>query len=155
MTFKTALNVATFAATIHAVYCANNCSGLLSESKNLIPELQPYAAQQYEAGTTFSTSDASPAYNTPVPDLEAFCRFGAEYNTSATSKFRFEIWMPSAEKWNGRFAFVGNGGDAGGVNYPDMGIPLSKYGFAVASTDGGHNGTTADGTFAMGDPESQ
>ncbi|CEL58899.1 hypothetical protein RSOLAG1IB_08919 [Rhizoctonia solani AG-1 IB] len=176
MAFKTAFSVTISAAMIHVAHSVDNCSALFSESKILIPNLKPYVARGYEAGTTFSTADASPAYNTPVPDLIEFCRFGAEYNTSTTSKFRFEIWMPSAEKWNGgfnttkpsfyinneqicpslgRFAFVGNGGDAGGVNYPDMGIPLSKYGFAVASTDGGHNGTTADGTFAMGNPESQ
>ncbi|CCO32740.1 hypothetical protein BN14_06803 [Rhizoctonia solani AG-1 IB] len=140
MAFKTAFSVTISAAMIHVAHSVDNCSALFSESKILIPNLNPYVARGYEAGTTFSTADASPAYNTPVPDLIEFCRFGAEYNTSTTSKFRFEIWMPSAEKWNGRFAFVGNGGDAGGVNYPDMGIPLSKYGFAVASTDGGHNG---------------
>lgn len=56
-----------------------------------------------------------------------------------------------------------------------MGIPLTKYGFAVASTNAGHNGyvlggrmgysgdtdsyvtfrTVDDGTFAMNNPESQ
>ncbi|KAG8684858.1 hypothetical protein FRC09_015100, partial [Ceratobasidium sp. 395] len=89
----------------------------------------------HPANVTFSTPDASPAYPQPVPGLPEFCRFGAEFNTSKSSKFRFEVWLPRLEHWNGRFAFVGNGGDAGGVNYPDMGVPLSKYGFAVASTD--------------------
>ncbi|CAE7172488.1 unnamed protein product [Rhizoctonia solani] len=36
-----------------------------------------------------------------------------------------------------------------------MAIPLSKYGFAVASTNTGHNGSSADGTFAISNPESQ
>jgi hypothetical protein len=28
-----------------------------------------------------------------------------------------------------------------------MGVPMAKYGFAVASTDTGHNGSALDGTF--------
>ncbi|KAF8602378.1 tannase and feruloyl esterase [Ceratobasidium sp. AG-I] len=132
-----------------------NCSALLDASTALILGLNPYVAAIHPANVTFSTPDASPSYPQPVPDLPEFCRFGAEFNTSKISKVRFEIWLPKLDHWNGRFAFVGNGGDAGGVNYPDMGIPLSKYGFAVASTDNGHNGTDADGSFAISNPETQ
>ncbi|KAG8718575.1 hypothetical protein FRC08_004943 [Ceratobasidium sp. 394] len=132
-----------------------DCPGLFNSSKALINGLKPYVATIHPANVTFSTPDASPAYPQPVPDLPEFCRFGAEFNTSKISKFRFEVWLPTSEHWNGRFAFVGNGGDAGGVNYPDMGVPLAKYGFAVASTDTGHNGTSADGSFAISNPESQ
>ncbi|SCV73386.1 BQ2448_7312 [Microbotryum intermedium] len=151
-----------------------------------------YSAKHYADNTTFSTPDGellhkSPAvrktsvsYNSPVPGLAAFCRFGAEIQTSAQSKVsrsrclwtpcgshgclfscsdlalwqvRFEVWMP--DDWSGRFAMVGNGGDAGGVNYPDMGVPLTKYKFAVASTDAGHNGSSGDGTFAISNPQTQ
>ncbi|CAE6416768.1 unnamed protein product [Rhizoctonia solani] len=155
MSYKKTIRLGILAAVAHGTHAAVDCSSLLTDSKSLISGLQPYAAQSYPTGTTFSTPDASPLYNSPVPNLIAFCRFGAEYNTSATSKFWFEVWMPSPQEWNGRFAFVGNGGYAGGVNYPDMGIPLSKYGFAVASTDTGHNGTSEDGSFTIGNPEAQ
>ncbi|KAG9103754.1 hypothetical protein FRC07_009928, partial [Ceratobasidium sp. 392] len=37
----------------------------------------------------------------------------------------------------------------------DMGVSLTKYGFAVAGTNTGHNGTSNDGTFAISNPESQ
>ncbi|QRV94818.1 feruloyl esterase B [Ceratobasidium sp. AG-Ba] len=134
---------------------ALDCPGLLNKSKTLISGLNPYVSAVHPANVTFSTPDAGPAYPQPVPDLPEFCRFGAEYNTSKTSKFRFEVWLPTLAHWNGRFAFVGNGGDAGGVNYPDMGVPLSKYGFAVASTNTGHNGSAIDGTFAISNPQSQ
>ncbi|CAE6437042.1 unnamed protein product [Rhizoctonia solani] len=155
MGFKKALSLGIITSAASGTDAAIDCSSLFVESKSLIPGLQPYSVQSYPAGTTFSTPDASPRYNSPVPNLTAFCRFGAEYNTSTSSKFRFEIWMPNPDEWNGRFAFVGNGGYAGGINYPDMGIPLSKYRFAVASTDTGHNGTSEDGSFAIGSPESQ
>ncbi|CCO29836.1 hypothetical protein BN14_03857 [Rhizoctonia solani AG-1 IB] len=155
MSFKKALGLGLVAVATNGIDATVDCSSLLVDSKSLIPGLQPYFAQSYPAGTTFSTPDASVRYNTPVPNLTAFCRFGAEYNTSTNSKFRFEVWMPNPDEWNGRFAFVGNGGYAGGVNYPDMGIPLSKYGFAVAGTDTGHNGTSEDGSFTIENPETQ
>ncbi|SDA01337.1 BZ3500_MvSof-1268-A1-R1_Chr10-1g02588 [Microbotryum saponariae] len=158
-----------------------------------MPNMTIYATTHYDAGTTFSTPDgelpplpstASPDYHDPVPGLAAFCRFGAEIETSSQSKVRFELWMP--DDWSGRFAMVGNGGDAGGVNYPDMGVPLTKCEFlflrptpslhtvstdspslrcssgssttdkfAVASTDTGHNGSSLDGTFAISNPQTQ
>lgn len=36
-----------------------------------------------------------------------------------------------------------------------MQVPLAKYGFAVASTNTGHDGSSGDGTFAVNNPESQ
>ncbi|CCO37059.1 putative feruloyl esterase B-1 [Rhizoctonia solani AG-1 IB] len=113
-----------------------DCAGLLDSSKTLIKGLNPFVSEIHPANVTF-VPVGNVAYPNPVPDLPEFCRFGAEYNTSTTSKFRFEVWLPNSGSWNGRFAFVGNGGDAGGVNNADMAIPMSKYGFAVASTDTG------------------
>ncbi|QRW22245.1 feruloyl esterase B [Rhizoctonia solani] len=131
-----------------------DCTALFKDSQALIKGLKPYASEVHPANVTF-VPVGDIAYPQPVPDLPEFCRFGAEYNTSTTSKFRFEVWLPDPELWNGRFAFIGNGGDAGGVNYADMAIPMTKYGFAVASTNTGHNGTSGDGTFAISNPESQ
>ncbi|SDA03112.1 BZ3500_MvSof-1268-A1-R1_Chr11-1g03310 [Microbotryum saponariae] len=96
---------------------------------------------------------ANDPFSPAGPGSAAFCRFGAEIKTSSQSKIHFEVWMP--DKWSGRFAMVGNGGDAGSVNYPDMGVPLTKYKFAVASTNTGHNGSPFDGTFAISNPQSQ
>lgn len=134
---------------------AGSCSALWQVAPSLLSSLEVYVAQDYAANTTFSTPFASPAYNEAVPNLAAFCRFGAYIHTSNTSKTQFEVWLPLQSEWSGRFAMVGNGGDAGGVNYPDMNIPLTKYHFAVASTDAGHNGTVGDGSFAINGPETQ
>ncbi|KAF8671801.1 tannase family [Rhizoctonia solani] len=146
-----------------------DCAALFKDSQTLIKGLKPYASEVHPAKVTF-VPVGNIAYPEPVPDLPEFCRFGAEYNTSTTSKFRFEVWLPNSELWNGRFAFVSPVFsenytpadyerecrlDAGGVNYADMAIPLTKYGFAVASTNTGHNGTGGDGTFAISNPESQ
>ncbi|EUC55453.1 feruloyl esterase B [Rhizoctonia solani AG-3 Rhs1AP] len=133
---------------------ALDCAGLFKKSQTLIKGIHPYVAGIHPANVTF-VPVGNIAYPDPVPDLPEFCRFGAVYNTSPKSKFRFEVWLPTSKKWNGRFAFIGNGGDAGGVNYADMAIPLAKYGFVVASTNTGHDGTHGDGTFAISNPESQ
>ncbi|KAF8741886.1 tannase family, partial [Rhizoctonia solani] len=108
---------------------------------------------RYPAGTNFTSDEGS------VPNLAEFCQFTAQYNTLSSSSLQFEVWMPMVENWNGRFAHVGNGVDSGSISYSYMGVPLTKYGFAVASTNAGHNGwetkTGLDGTFAMNDPETQ
>ncbi|KAL8292057.1 hypothetical protein RQP46_001523 [Phenoliferia psychrophenolica] len=131
------------------------CADLKDIAATLYPSLEVYAAESYPANSTFSTPTATAGYNTPVPNLAAFCRFGADFNTSSTSKVQMELWLPIHSEWNGRYMMVGNGGDLGGINYPDMGIPLSKYHFAVSSTNTGHNGTVGDGTFAINGPETQ
>ncbi|POY74244.1 hypothetical protein BMF94_2682 [Rhodotorula taiwanensis] len=135
----------------HALTCAD----LWEVAPKMLPDLQVYIAEDVAAGSTLPANStySTPAYPGAVPNLPAFCRFGAYIHTSNMSKVQFEVWLPDV--WSSRFAMVGNGGDAGGVNFPDMWGPLQEYGMAVASTDTGHNGTSADGTFAISNPESQ
>ncbi|ELU41158.1 feruloyl esterase B precursor [Rhizoctonia solani AG-1 IA] len=104
-----------------------DCTALFKDSQALIKGLKPYASEVYvhPANVTF-VPVGDIAYPQPVPDLPEFCRFGAEYNTSTTSKFRFEVWLPDSKLWNVGVQ-IGNGGD--------MAIPMTKYGFAVASTN--------------------
>jgi len=47
---------------------------------------------------------------------------------------------------------VGNGGQAGEIYYHKMGLPLT-LGYAVVSTDTGHEGKGDDGSYALGHPE--
>ena len=85
-------------------------------------------------------------------DLPAFCRVAAVMRPSSDSSIKIEVWLPAASRWNGKFMAVGNGGQAGEIYYHKMGLPLS-LGYAVASTDTGHEGTSADGGYALGHPE--
>ncbi|CAE6340027.1 unnamed protein product [Rhizoctonia solani] len=129
---------------------APNCTALLDSASALIPGLRPYLAQTYSAGSNVTISNT-----TTFSDLSEFCRFGAQYNTSANSQIQFEVWLPAVDSWNGRFAHAGNGGDLGSISYQEMAVPMTKYGFAMASTNTGHNGSVSDGTFAMNNVESQ
>lgn len=82
----------------------------------------------------------------PVPT--AFCRIQATLTPSSDSDIKSEIWLPTL--WNGKFMMVGNGGWSGSITYGAMAEPLAR-GYAVASTDTGHEGTR--GLFAIGHPE--
>lgn len=86
------------------------------------------------------------AYPNTTTKLPALCMLTINVTSSTTSSYRLGLFLP--EVWNGRFAAVGNGGMAGGINWMDM-APMVKYGFAVTSTDTGHNGTSVMGEWAM------
>ena len=82
--------------------------------------------------------------------LPAFCRVEAVARPTSDSEIKFEVWIPPAEAWNGRFAGVGNGGYFGSISYPAMATELRK-GYATASTDTGHTGD--DMRFGQSHPE--
>src|SRR5690606_12492440 len=95
-----------------------------------------------------------PANAAPSGDyatLPTFCRVTGVSRPVADSSIHFEVWMPVSD-WNGKFVGVGNGAWAGTLPYPAMVAPLSK-GYATASTDGGHEGSSSDASFAVGHPE--
>lgn len=72
----------------------------------------------------------------------------------------FEMRMPPASAWNGKFFFQGGGG-TNGVIVPATGNLLNAssgtalaLGYAVASTDGGHATGASDATFGI-DPQAR
>lgn len=101
-------------------------------------------------GSTYGEGAANIAYPTNPTNLPANCALTVNVTSSASSSFRFGIFLPT--QWNGRFMTVGNGGFSGGINWLDMGAGI-RYGFAIVSTDTGHNATTSDGTWALNAPE--
>lgn len=115
-------------------------------------------AQSVPAGKLDLPDDAF-APKTPSPALKAallgrlpaFCRVAATIRPTADSEIEMEVWMPS-EGWNGRFLGVGNGAWAGRVLYSELAENLRR-GFAVASTDTGHESGPFDASFALGHPE--
>jgi feruloyl esterase len=82
-------------------------------------------------------------------DLPAFCRVAATLTPSPDSDIKMELWLPTSG-WNGKFMMVGNGGWSGAISFAAMAEPLRR-GYAVASTDTGHEG--GRGTFAFGHPQ--
>jgi feruloyl esterase len=125
------------------------CSDLIS-TLELTADTTLILTQPYPDNTTFvDPTDLS--FPQPVPNLPAFCRVYANISTSPTSRTLFEVWMPLTT-WNTRYMTVGNAAGAGGINYASMGVGL-RAGFAVASTDAGHNSSLIDGAWESLGPE--
>lgn len=65
------------------------------------------------------------------------------------SNINVEVWLPDAEKWNGRFLGLGNGGAAGKINSGSL-AASSAAGYAVATTD---MGTAPNSDSGIGNEE--
>jgi len=96
-----------------------------------------------EAGTF------TPPGGQPYRSLPAFCRIGATLTPMPDSDIKIEVWLPQAG-WNGKYMAVGNGAFSGSIAYAAMANGLAR-GYAVSSTDTGHQGGSA--SFALGHPE--
>ena len=97
-----------------------------------------------------AAADGQPQRGPAAMMLPAFCRVEATARPTSDSDIRFEVWIPPADAWNGKFEGVGNGGYSGAIGYAAMAIGLRR-GYAVASTDTGHAGD--DMKFGQGHPE--
>jgi len=87
-----------------------------------------------------------PGQKVPVP----FCRIEAYSAPTSDSHIGFEVWLPKAAGWNGKFLAAGNPGFIGGIARGAMSGIVQK-GYVAASTDTGH---TDDGyDWAKGHPE--
>ncbi len=124
--------------------CADLASLGLADATITLAE--PVAAGGFEAPPD-PMSGASP----DLSGLPAFCRVAAIVTPTEDSEIEFELWLPEAD-WNGGFVGIGDGGFIGAILHGWMAGPLMD-GYAVANTDGGHKGSAADATFAVGHPE--
>ena len=71
---------------------------------------------------------------------------------SSDSLINMELWLPPADKWNGKFMGVGNGGFAGSIQGLTNEMPQAlRLGYATAGTDTGHQ--EQGGAWAIGHPE--
>jgi feruloyl esterase len=93
--------------------------------------------------TPFTPSDTT--NHTP------FCRVAATLRPSGDSDIKIEVWLPLSG-WNGKYLAVGNWGWAGSIMYDGLLMGLDG-GYAVASTDTGHDNAQSMGQFALGHPD--
>lgn len=69
-------------------------------------------------GDSYGEGEANVAYPKNPTHLPPLCAVTVRVTSSPTSSYRFGLFLP--EEWNSRFLVVGNGGFAGGINWPDM-----------------------------------
>ncbi len=78
-----------------------------------------------------------------VTGLPKFCRV----SMTIKPEIKVEVWLPVAN-WNHRFQAVGGGGYAGFIAYDALANAI-KQGYASASTNTGHVGSSLDGKFVL------
>jgi pimeloyl-ACP methyl ester carboxylesterase len=133
---------------------AATCESLLSLS---LPNTTVTAAQAVAAGAYVppagrggaAAGRGGPGRGNAFADLPAFCRVAATLKPSSDSDIKMELWMP-ATGWNGKFVVPGNGGFAGAIAPAGLATNL-RNGYAVATTDTGHEG--GSGAFMLDHPE--
>lgn len=87
----------------------------------------------------------------PVTIAVPFCLAKGALTPTTDSEIKFEVWLPPASAWNGKYQGVGNGGFAGSLIYPAMNWAL-ETGYAVSATDTGHTGSAIESRWALGHP---
>lgn len=87
------------------------------------------------------------------PNDPAHCRVRG----TVDEEIRFELLLPLAEDWNGRFLMGGGGGFVGSVQNQAFQFagPVSvlSRGFATVGTDTGHEGAGIDASWALDRPD--
>jgi feruloyl esterase len=87
-----------------------------------------------------------------------FCRIVGVAAPTSDSHIGFEIWLPPASSWNGKYQQEGSGGSSGSIGTASMLEPL-EAGYATLATDNGHitdpdapNGGS-ENKWALGHPQ--
>jgi len=96
-----------------------------------LPNTKITAAQPITGG-----SFTPPGSTNAIANLPSFCRVAGVIEPTSDSHILFEVWLP-LEKWNGKFAGVGNGGWAGTISFGALAGQIRR-GYAAASTNTGH-----------------
>jgi feruloyl esterase len=82
--------------------------------------------------------------------VPAFCRVMVTSRPTSDSDIKIEVWLPQADRWNGKLLGADNGGFSGAINYTALANAITR-GYAAVSTDTGHAGDQMD--FGVGHPE--
>lgn len=142
---------AAFAVALLAVAFAARDAHAATPCEQLTALALPHAT--ITSAESVAAGDFTPPGGAPLTGLPAFCRVAGEATPTSDSRIAFEVWIPSAEAWNGKYLQVGTIGYGGAFQYGAMGLTL-KRGYAVASTDAGHKAALGvDASFALGHPE--
>ena len=122
-------------------------------SAQMVPE-GPAPARGRGRGAPAAPQNAARGNAPPAPPamIPEHCRLQLVLTPSSDSHIEMEIWLPPADKWNGKFMGVGNGGFAGSIQGLTNEMPQAlRLGYATAGTDTGHQ--EQGGAWAIGHPE--
>lgn len=123
-----------------------------------IPTVTITLAKSIEAPPAFEVPSTPGRFGTRKGLLVhvPFCRVAGYATPTADSHISFEVWLPVAANWSGKYVGVGNPGFIGAISYGGLVRQLER-GDATASTDTGHSdvGATSEApsAWAIGHPE--
>jgi feruloyl esterase len=130
-----------------AAAAAADCAALRTLS---LPQARIHSAVHVAAGDRLALW----AGGQPQAMPKAFCRVRGSASPVVGSAIGFEVWLPDAAAWNGKYLQAGNGGTAGSVPLFSL-LDGVVRGYAAAATDGGHLWPDGlDYGWANGRPES-
>jgi feruloyl esterase len=115
-----------------------------------IPNVTFTTVKALDAGWELPTTPGM--FGTPAGQKVSvpFCRIAGYSQPTGDSHIGFEVWLPPATSWNGRFLALGNPGFVGSIVYGGLKTAVQN-GYATASTDTGHVDTGYN--WAVGHPE--
>jgi len=105
--------------------------------------------------TLATAINPSPVYEAPNPRVPfwnpepakvsvPFCRVAGYSEPAPESHIGFEVWLPQADDWNGKYLGIGTPGMVGYISYGALARNMQKA-YATASTDTGHVDTDTPG----------
>ncbi len=150
----TALAVVLLTFSIPAA-AQQSCESLASLN---IPNVTITLAKSIETPPAFEVPSTPGRFGTPKGLLVhvSFCRVAGYAAPTSDSHISFEVWLPVAANWSGKYVGVGNPGFIGAISYGGLVRQVEK-GDATASTDTGHSdvGATSEApsAWAIGHPE--
>jgi feruloyl esterase len=114
-------------------------------------------AKSIEPPPDFEVPSLPGRYGTPPGQKVSvpFCRVAGFAAPTSDSHIAFEVWLPLAASWNGKYLGEGNPGFVGAISYGGIAREVAR-GYATASTDTGHADSEATGAlppWAIGHPE--
>ena len=148
MTMNKSNTVILLMVVIFSLNClANECEefGKLIDQQGMVNDVTVVSATLINKGETV-TFPADARMLPSGPFNVGFCRVEGIIE----EEIKFELWLPEKSQWNGRYLGVGNGGEAGWINYNELHRGLHRH-FATASTDTGHQ--QADVHWGLGHPQ--
>lgn len=88
-----------------------------------------------------------------IGTVPTHCEVQGLITPTSDSVIHFELWLPSASDWNGKYMQVGSGGWGGIILDRQFVKPIGR-GYAVAATDDGHSANgDMTGKFTLGHPQ--
>ncbi len=133
-----------------AIFLASASALVLAVSFTTTPRAQPapqgdaarcaaLAGRKIGASTVIESAQWRPDGDTVggTRVTQPFCRAIGVATPTSDSHIGFEVWLPPASSWNGKFRGEGSGGSAGAISPGPMREALAG-GYATMSTDNGH-----------------